>query len=50
MKLIENRISNVFGRFPVQWEEQTHLFLLHFTKLLRILLQKPSDRYETQQE
>jgi len=35
----------------MQWEEeQTPLFLLHFPKLLRILLQKPSDRYETQQE
>jgi len=38
MKLIENRISNLFGGFPVQWEEkQTLLFVLHFPQLLRIL-------------
>jgi len=38
MKLIENKISNLFGRFHVQWEEkQTPLFVLHFPQLLRIL-------------
>ena len=38
MKLIENRISNFFGRFHEQWEEeQTPLFVLHFPQLLRIL-------------
>ena len=44
MKLIENRISNLFGAFPVQWEEkQTPLFVLHFPQLLCIL-QNPSDQ------
>jgi len=38
MKLIENRISNLFGHFHVQWEEkQTPLFVLHLPQLLRIL-------------
>jgi len=51
MKLIENRISNLFGRFHVQWEEkQTPLFVLHFPQLLRILGIKPSDRHKTHQE
>jgi len=50
MKFIENRISNLFGGFPVQWEEkQAPLFVLHFPQLLRILLQKPSGAYETHQ-
>jgi len=51
MKLIENRISNLFGHSPMQWEEkQTPLFVLRFPQLLRNLLQKLSDRYETHQE
>jgi len=51
MKLIENRIGNLFGGFPVQWEEkQAPLFVLHFPQLLRIVLQKPSGAYETHQE
>jgi len=38
MKLIENRISDLFGRFHVNWEEkQPPLFVLHFPQLLRIL-------------
>jgi len=38
MKLIENRISNLFGRCHVQWEEkQTPLYVLHFPQLLPIL-------------
>jgi len=38
MKFIEKRISNLFGRFHVQWEEkQTPLFVLHFPQLSRIL-------------
>jgi len=38
MKLIENRISNLFCRFHAQWEEkQTPLFVLRFPQLLRIL-------------
>jgi len=51
MKLIENRISYLFGRFQVQWEEkQIPLFVLHFPQLLRILEKKTSDRYNTNQE
>ena len=54
MKLIENKIGNLLGRFHVQWEEkQTPLFVLHFPQLLRILEKsryKTSDRYKTHQE
>jgi len=38
MKLIEKTISNLFGRFHVQWEEkQPPLFVLHFPQVSRIL-------------
>jgi len=38
MNVIENRISNLFGRFHMQWEEkQAPLFVLRFPQLLRIL-------------
>jgi len=51
MKHIENRISNLIGRYPMQWEEeQTPLFVCRFPKLLRILLQKLSDLCETHLE